>query len=72
VKQRIEGCDLGGELLQTRTPFDKLRTGFDTASTLPFDYALRQAQDIAQDGVSAYSGCWSRLGNRWLICADVY
>jgi hypothetical protein len=33
----------------TRTPFDKLRTGFDTASTSPFDYA--------QDAVSAYSGC---------------
>jgi len=41
----------------THTPFDKLRTGFDTASTTPFDYALRQAQDMAQDAVSDYSGC---------------
>jgi hypothetical protein len=24
-------------MVTTRTPFDKLRTGFDTASTSPFD-----------------------------------
>jgi len=56
-------------VVATRTPFDKrfdrlttqLRTGFDMASTPPFDYALRQAQDAAQDTVSACSGCWSSV-----------
>jgi hypothetical protein len=33
----IEGCGERGESWQTRTPFDWLRTGFDTAFTEPFD-----------------------------------
>jgi hypothetical protein len=54
----IEGCGERGESWQTRTPFDWLRTGFDTAFTEPFDTPFRQAQDVAQDTVSAYSGCF--------------
>jgi len=35
----------------SRTPFDGLRTGFDTLLHYALRQALRQAQDMAQDAV---------------------
>ena len=51
MKQRIEGCDSFQSLViaTTHTPFDWPRTGFDTASTSPFDFAqdkFRPTQDV--------------------------